>query len=654
MIRILVAGISAFLALSGLAQNAPVTTAVTIGNVTGGTVSVPVTVNGFTGIGAVSLSVDYLYSVMQFTGSTPNPALPSFPCGDLDLGTGYHRLTMSWFGSSATLPAGATLITLHFTFTGGITPLIWYDNGPSCEYTDAAYNVLNDIPQSEYYFDGLVCGAIASPGPITGPASLCQGTQQVSYSIVPVPNATGYLWTVPQGCSIITGQNTNAIVVDFSTAAQSGNIAVVPLNGCGNGTASELNVTVSPLPNADAGPDLTIPYGTSTTLNAAAGGTGSYAYHWSPEELLVDPELQNPQTVNMTATTVFTLTVTDLATLCQNSDQMILIIVGGPLSAYPVAIPSDLCLGGSAQLYSNVGGGSGNYSYLWTCSPAGSPPWTSTAPNPEVSPLVPTQYFLEVFDGFNSINAATAVDVSELPEAEISGGDTLCGINVYTELRVDLTGTPPWDFNYSYGNTTVFVNNVSASPYFIIASDPGDYILTSVADANCTGTTSGMAIVRKYPIPAKPSISVNGYELISSSCCGNQWYLDGQAIPGAVGQTHQAVQSGEYTVIVTLNTCSSPPSDPVNITVGIRELSARAIFIHPNPAHDRFMVSIPCNCSQEVLFDVFTSTGIKTSEIPVGGNPAKGSFDASFLAPGIYLINGFCEGGFFAEKLIIF
>ncbi len=243
-----------------------------------------------------------------------------------------------------------------------------------------------------------------------------------------------------------------------------------------------------------------------------------------------------------------------------------------------------------------------------------------------VSPDVSTTYFLEVYDGFSTINAATQLVVAELPEAEISGGDTLCGLNVYTELRVDLTGP----------------------------SDPGDYILTSVEDFNCSGTTSGVAIVRKYPVPAQPAITINGYELISSSCCGNQWYLDGQPIPGAVGQTHQAVLSGEYTVIVTLNTCSSPASDPVNITVGIRELSSRSIFIHPNPAHDRFVVELPCNCSEEKTFEVISSTGVKTGMITVGGNPGEGSFDASGMAPGLYFLRGFCEGDFYSGKLCIF
>ena len=87
------------------------------------------------------------------------------------------------------------------------------------------------------------------------------------------------------------------------------------------------------------GNDFPIPYGTSTTLYAASGGTGSYSYHWSPEALLVNPDLQNAQTVNLYSTAVFTLLVTNQTTLCQNSDEVVVTITGGPLSINPTAIP---------------------------------------------------------------------------------------------------------------------------------------------------------------------------------------------------------------------------------------------------------------------------------------------------------------------------
>ena len=65
--------------LASMSQNAPVTTAATVGGAVPGNVDVPLTVTGFNDIGAVSLTIDYNYAVLHFTGGTPNPELQSFP-----------------------------------------------------------------------------------------------------------------------------------------------------------------------------------------------------------------------------------------------------------------------------------------------------------------------------------------------------------------------------------------------------------------------------------------------------------------------------------------------------------------------------------------------------------------------------------------------
>ncbi|MCK7539613.1 MAG: hypothetical protein MZV63_56235 [Marinilabiliales bacterium] len=81
---------------------------------------------------------------------------------------------------------------------------------------------------------------------------------------------------------------------------------------------------------------------------------------------------------------------------------MVVFVSGGPLNANPVAEPDSVCRGTSSQLYANPGGGSGAYSYDWTCIPPGDPPWTSSLANPVVAPDTTTQYLLTVFDGFNT------------------------------------------------------------------------------------------------------------------------------------------------------------------------------------------------------------------------------------------------------------
>ncbi len=90
-------------------------------------------------------------------------------------------------------------------------------------------------------------------GNITGNQIVCEGDQGVSYSVPAIPGATGYNWSVPAGAVIASGQNTNAIVVNYNTGSSSGNITVYGTNSCGLGNGSTpLVVDVAPLPG-DAG-----------------------------------------------------------------------------------------------------------------------------------------------------------------------------------------------------------------------------------------------------------------------------------------------------------------------------------------------------------------------------------------------------------------
>jgi len=632
----------ALMTIAGSSQNAPVTTIATISNANPGQIAVPITVTGFNSIGAISLCFDYPFAGLHFINGVPNAALPGFAIGDQDLGNGLHRITMGWFGTGASLPNSSAIMTINFNFIGGINSLEFYDNGPSCEYADASYNVLNDIPQSTYYINGLICGTIGNPGQITGNSSVCLEQTSVSYSVAPIVNASGYQWTVPPGASIVSGANTNLITVDYSAAAQSGNVSVYGMNGCGNGPVSLLPVTVNPLPTANAGPDFTIPYGTSTTLHAAPGGVGSFGYHWSPETLLINPNIQDPVTVNLTSTTVFTVRVTNSATQCFSTDNVVVTVTGGPLNVSPLAIPSSVCAGSSVQLYANAGGGSGNYTYNWSCIPAGIPPWTSAIANPLVDPDSSKQYLVTVTDGFNSVNGTVSVEVFQLPTATISGGDTLCGSGSTTTLTVDLTGTPPWSFYYTNGVTTWFVNGIMTTPYLITATDSGVYTVQTMADAHCNGSAVGAATVAVFPIPGTPVISVTGSELFSTSCCGNQWYLNNTAIAGATNQIYQPSVTAHYFSIVTLNSCSSDTSNVIYYLMeGVTDVVLDEITIAPNPARDYLKISQREGGSELQEIAVYSLMGEKLEVINVSQVTGNHEFKISLSSykPGMYYLS---------------
>ena len=637
-------------------QNAPITTAATVANALPGAVTVPVTVTGFTNIGAISLTLEYDYAVTHFAAVAKNSLLAgSFNFADSDMGNGKHRIILSWFGNGVTLTNGSAMFTITFTFISGITTLEWFDNGGSCQYANGSSVVLNDLPTNTYYINGAICGGLENPGPITGTTSVCQGESGIAYSVNPLTNAIAYIWSVPAGATIITGSNTNSITVDFSNNAVSGNVIVNGVSLCGNGPASQLPVTVNALPIANAGNDTTIPHGTWTTLHAASGGSGSFTYHWSPDSLLVNPNVQNPQTVQLTFTTVFTLDVTNQTTLCEDSDEVILTITGGPLNLNPIAVPNGICVDQVVQLYSNVGGGSGNYTYQWTSNPAGTPPWNSTLANPLVYPDVSTQYLVAVTDGYNNVSGSTFVTVNPLPTATISGGDSLCDNGSTTTLAIDLTGTPPWSLIWSDGVNSYTVSGQMTTPYLIETSEPGSYTILSVADVFCTGTTSGSAIVVVSPIPAAPVITQVSDELLSSLCCGNQWYLDGYPVPGATAQSYTPAESGSYFDIVKLNGCSSDTSNIIDLITTIENKITDQPWFYPNPARESVRLRCPGQDCWGTKIQIMNPCGLMVREF----FPDKMiiGFERELyignLSPGFYLVKIQEEKEIFLTKLVI-
>ncbi len=86
-------------------------------------------------------------------------------------------------------------------------------------------------------------------GTITGSAELCAGKLGVAYSVSPIPDADDYIWTLPAGATIVGGENTSSIEVDFALDALSGDIIVYGENLCGPGNASPaFAVIVNPVP----------------------------------------------------------------------------------------------------------------------------------------------------------------------------------------------------------------------------------------------------------------------------------------------------------------------------------------------------------------------------------------------------------------------
>jgi hypothetical protein len=228
---------------------------------------------------------------------------------------------------------------------------------------------------------------------------------------------------------------------------------------CDSTTMDSIKVIVDG-PKSNAGPDLSIPYGTNTTITGSASqGSGDYTFSWTPADKLIDPTVATPATVLMDQTTLFTLLVTDQAGGCQDIDQMILSVTGGPLNVGPLALPGAICPGETSHLFSYAGGGSENYTFIWTSDPPG---FSSDLQDPVVQPDVTTTYYVQVDDGYNVVNGEVTVTVHELPVPEAGENDTIFH-GTYTVLYGTATNGSG-NYSWSWEPSDKLINAYSQNP----------------------------------------------------------------------------------------------------------------------------------------------------------------------------------------------
>lgn len=122
------------------------------------------------------------------------------------------------------------------------------------------------------------------------------------------------------------------------------------------------------------------------------------------------------------------------------------------------------------------------------------------------------------------LDAPVKVNLLELPTATLSGGGSFFeGGSV--ELTVDLTGSPPWTFVYTFGNSYETVTT-DTSPYKFKANKEGKYRINSVRDSHCSGVANGTATVTMYKLPSATirvkSPEMTNWEQSAKICEGSE------------------------------------------------------------------------------------------------------------------------------------
>lgn len=137
-------------------------------------------------------------------------------------------------GTGATIQGTTDSITIDYAVdatSGNLT--VYGQNSCGDGIVSANYPVtINPLP--------------ADAGSISGDDFVCQGTNNVSYAILPVSDATSYVWNY-SGTDVSISGTTNSVILNFGSTATSGDLTVIGDNACGSGAASpSFSITVDP------------------------------------------------------------------------------------------------------------------------------------------------------------------------------------------------------------------------------------------------------------------------------------------------------------------------------------------------------------------------------------------------------------------------
>jgi trimeric autotransporter adhesin len=215
------------------------------------------------------------------------------------------------------------------------------------------------------------CPPVGPAGPITGPVSICTNSTGNVYTVATITNATGYAWTVPAGAIITAGANTTSITVTFGAA--SGNVSVYGTGPCGNGSASNLPVTVNPLPLPTITGPATACQGYSGNVYTTQAGMTGYNWTVSTGGSITAGTGTNAITVTWTTSGAKTVTVT-----YTNANGCAAVTPGSyavNVNAAPsptITGPNNMCVNSGYYDYATESGMTG---YVWNVSSGGTITW---------------------------------------------------------------------------------------------------------------------------------------------------------------------------------------------------------------------------------------------------------------------------------------
>lgn len=413
-----------------------------------------------------------------------------------------------------------------------------------------------------------------------------------------------------------TGNNTDqaaAIEVD-----NLGNVFITGLSR-GAGTVEDFETIKYCQLISDAGTDVTMCTGSSTTLNASA--TNAVSYAWTPTTNLSNPAIANP-IANPTVTTSYVVSITN-TTGCIDLDTVVVTVLPLPSPSITASGPTSFCIGDSVILTSAPA-----VSYLW-----------STSPNDTLQSIVVTTsgtYTVNISNGTGcSSIASQSVTVFALPTISAGSNDSTC-----LSTNVNLLATGPGGATFIWHPGSTLSDSTIANPVAGPTTSTMYYVVGTASGGCSNNDTVTITVLGN---PGVPTI-VKGNDTLYCTQTGAayQWYFNGTPIPGPAGtsQNYVYTMNGSYYVEIFNSFGCSTVSVPISISdVGVIELEQSiGLNVYPNPTNSDLTIEMNLSKINDVKMILMNITGqiIYSEEIFQLIGEYKKQIDLQKYSEGIY------------------
>ena len=390
----------------------------------------------------------------------------------------------------------------------------------------------------------------ATPGAITGIVAECPAMTGQIYSIIAVPNATTYTWTVPTGWSIISGAGTISINITTGTVGQNGNITVTAGNACGTSSAKSLAVTVNPLPIAPLVGTITQP--TCALATGSVHLTGLPAGSWTINPGAIAGSTAST-TISGLSAAIYNYTVTNAAG-CTSVASANIVINAQPLT------PTAPVVGTITQPTCAVATGSVVLSGLptgnWIINPGSISGSTAST---TISGLSAAIYNYTVTNAAGCTSAASANVVINAqpatPTAPVVGTITQPTCAVATGSVV-LSGLPIGNWTINPGSITGSTTSTTISG---LSEATYNYTVTNAA--GCISVESADVVINAQPetptapvigTKTQPTCAIATGSVVLSGLPVGSWTINPGAIVGnTTSKTISGITSGTHNFTVT-------------------------------------------------------------------------------------------------------